>query len=56
VYLDNRQMNARQGFFVVTPLQLATGDAVLVQRGWMPRDLTDRSRLQPLPDQPGEVW
>ena len=23
VYLDNRQMNARQGFFVVTPLQLS---------------------------------
>ncbi len=55
VYLDNRQMNARQGFFVVTPLQLAPGDVVLVQRGWMPRDFTDRSRLQPLPDQPGEV-
>ena len=55
VYLDNRQMNARQGFFVVTPLLLAPGDAVLVQRGWMPRDFTDRSRLQPLPDQPGDV-
>ncbi len=59
VYLDNRQMNARQGFFVVTPLLLADGgrpgDAVLVQRGWMPRDFTDRSRLQPLPAQPGEV-
>ena len=59
IYLDNRQMNARQGFFVVTPLLLAdgdqAGDAVLVQRGWMPRDFTDRARLQPLPDQPGEV-
>jgi surfeit locus 1 family protein len=55
VYLDNRQMNARQGFFVVTPLQLAPGDAVLVQRGWMPRDFADRTRLQLLPDQPGEV-
>ena len=55
LYLDNRQMNARQGFFVVTPLLLAQGDAVLVQRGWMPRDFSDRSRLQPLPDQPGEV-
>jgi surfeit locus 1 family protein len=55
VYLDNRQMNARQGFFVVTPLQLAPGDAVLVQRGWMPRDFADRTRLQPLPAQPGEV-
>ncbi|MES2718817.1 MAG: SURF1 family protein [Pseudomonadota bacterium] len=55
IYLDNRQMNARQGFFVVTPLLLAPGDAVLVQRGWMPRDFADRSRLQPLPAQPGEV-
>ncbi len=55
LYLDNRQMNARQGFFVVTPLLLARGDAVLVQRGWMPRDFSDRSRLQPLPAQPGEV-
>ncbi|MDH4390105.1 MAG: SURF1 family protein [Aquabacterium sp.] len=55
LYLDNRQMNARQGFFVVTPLLLGPGDAVLVQRGWMPRDFNDRARLQPLPDQPGEV-
>ena len=38
LYLDNRQMNARQGFYVLTPLRLPSGDAVLVQRGWMPRD------------------
>ncbi|MDO8377036.1 MAG: SURF1 family protein, partial [Aquabacterium sp.] len=43
VALDNRQMNARQGFYIVTPLLLAPGDAVLVQRGWMPRDFTDRT-------------
>lgn len=55
VYLDNRQMNARQGFFVVTPLELAPGDTVLVQRGWMPRDFQDRLKLQPLPAQPGPV-
>jgi surfeit locus 1 family protein len=55
LYLDNRQMNARQGFFVVTPLLLSPGDAVLVQRGWMPRDFSDRSRLQPLPAQAGDV-
>ncbi len=56
VYLDNRQMNARQGFFVVTPLLLADGDAVLVQRGWSPRDFSDRTRLQPLATPGGEVW
>lgn len=55
VYLDNRQMNARQGFFVVTPLLIASGDAVLVQRGWMPRDFIDRMKLQALPAQPGTV-
>ena len=55
VYLDNRQMNARQGFFVVTPLLLAGGDAVLVQRGWSPRDFSDRTRLVPVPTFQGEL-
>lgn len=55
LYLDNRQMNERQGFFVVTPLLLATGDAVLVQRGWSPRDFNDRTRLAPLDTPTGEV-
>lgn len=55
VFLDNRQLNAHQGFFVVTPLQLASGDAVLVQRGWMPRDFNDRTRLAVLPTPSGEV-
>jgi len=45
VYLDNRQMNGRPGFFVVTPLLLAPDDAVLVQRGWLPRDSRHRERL-----------
>lgn len=47
VYLDNRQMDGRPGFYVVTPLLLAGGDAVLVQRGWLPRDVRDRTRLAP---------
>jgi surfeit locus 1 family protein len=55
VYLDNRQMAARQGFFVITPLLLASGDAVLVQRGWAPRDFIDRSQLPALPTPAGEV-
>ncbi len=55
VYLDNRQMNARPGFFVVTPLLLAAGDAVLVQRGWLPRDFNDRARLAPLATALGPV-
>lgn len=55
LYLDNRQMNSHQGFFVLTPLLLADGDAVLVQRGWSPRDFIDRSRLAPVDTPTGEV-
>jgi surfeit locus 1 family protein len=49
VYLDNRQMNGRPGFYVLTPLLLSDGSAVLVQRGWQPRDLMDRLRVVPPP-------
>jgi surfeit locus 1 family protein len=46
VYLDNRQMNARPGFYVLTPFKLAaSGAVVMVQRGWVGRDFTDRTRL-----------
>ncbi|PJI96344.1 surfeit locus 1 family protein [Acidovorax sp. 69] len=47
VYLDNRQMQGRPGFFVLTPLQLAGVDSgvVLVQRGWAPRNFQDRTQL-----------
>ena len=56
VYLENRPMDGRVGFIVVTPLQLEPGgDAVLVQRGWVPRDAADRTRLPPLPQVPGLV-
>lgn len=45
VFLENRQMQGRPGFFVVTPLLLDDGTAVLVQRGWLARDPTDRTRV-----------
>jgi surfeit locus 1 family protein len=46
LFLDNRQMNARVGFYVVTPLRLTGSNAViLVQRGWAPRHFTERTRL-----------
>jgi surfeit locus 1 family protein len=48
VYLDNRQMQARPGFYVTTPMTLADGRVVVVQRGWVPRDAQDRLRLPPL--------
>jgi surfeit locus 1 family protein len=55
IYLDNRQMDGRPGFFVVTPLLLAPGDAVLVQRGWVPRDAQTRTRLVAVDTPAGEV-
>jgi surfeit locus 1 family protein len=55
VYLENRQMRGRPGFFVLTPLKLPAGDAVLVQRGWLPRDMTDRTRIPPYRTPAGEV-
>lgn len=55
VYLDNRQMNGRPGFYLVTPLRLADGDAVLVQRGWVPRNTQERERLAPVVTPSGTV-
>lgn len=56
VFLDNRQMNARNGFILVMPLKLSSSErAVLVQRGWVPRDFTDRSRVPTIDTPSGEV-
>jgi surfeit locus 1 family protein len=56
VWLDNRPMDGHTGFFVVTPLRLAgRDDAVLVQRGWAPRNQLDRQQLPPLVTPAGEV-
>ncbi len=46
VYLENRQMNGRAGFYVMTPMRLdSTGLVVLVQRGWAPRSFNERQAL-----------
>lgn len=55
VFLDNRQMNARVGFFVMTPLQLDGGGVILVQRGWVPRNFTDRAILPAIETPQGVV-
>lgn len=56
VFLDNRQMNGRQGFFVVTPLLLeGSRSAILVERGWAPRNFERRSELPPVATPPGVV-
>ena len=46
VYLDNRPMSGKTGFWVVTPLVLqGTGQVILVDRGWAPRNFLDRTVL-----------
>ncbi|MBL0719205.1 SURF1 family protein [Piscinibacter sp. Jin2] len=54
VFLENRQMDGQPGFFVLTPLLLPSGDALVIQRGWAPRHRLDRSLTPeaPLPEGP----
>ena len=56
VWLDNRPMDGRAGFYVVTPLRLSgRGEVVLVQRGWAPRDPAQRTHLPRIVTPAGEV-
>lgn len=55
VFLDNRQMHGRPGFFVLTPLRLDNGPVVLVQRGWVPRNFEDRTRVPQIDTPRGPV-
>jgi surfeit locus 1 family protein len=60
VALDNRQMLDKQGFFIMTPLQLdaagtGAGVVVLVQRGWLPRNFLQREALLPFETPAGLV-
>jgi len=55
VWLDNRPSEGRPGFWVITPLLLDGGGAVLVNRGWVARDAADRSRRPAIGEPVGEV-
>ena len=56
VFLDNRQMNGKVGFFVLTPLKLENAPlAVLVQRGWAQRSFVDRAALPAVATPTGTV-
>jgi surfeit locus 1 family protein len=56
IYLDNRQMQAKPGFYVVTPLKLeASNTAVLVERGWVQRNFAEREKLPAVETPPGPV-
>jgi surfeit locus 1 family protein len=56
VFLDNRQMNAKPGLYVLTPLKIeGTNAVVLVQRGWVARNFEDRNRLPAVTTPSGTV-
>ncbi len=56
VFLDNRQMQGKPGFYVVTPLKLEGSDrAVLVERGWVQRNFIDREKLPAVDTPSGPV-
>jgi surfeit locus 1 family protein len=50
ILLDNRIRRGRSGYEVITPLRLADGSAVLVNRGWVPLGASRAERpLVPVP-------
>ncbi len=56
VWLENRQMGGRPGFYAVSVLRLpGSSVGVLVQQGWVARDPSDRLRVPDLPLPSGPV-
>jgi cytochrome oxidase assembly protein ShyY1 len=57
VYLDNRPYRDQPGFYVVMPLKLDGGGYVLVNRGWLPRNISNRTGIEPFetPDHEVEI-
>ncbi|MBC7718801.1 MAG: SURF1 family protein [Chitinophagaceae bacterium] len=56
VFLDNRSMLGKTGFTVVTPLVLdGSGQVIVVQRGWVMRDFSNRTNLPNVTTPPGRV-
>lgn len=55
VYLDNRPYNDQPGFYVVMPLALQGGGYVLVNRGWLPRNIAERDTIAPYDTPAGPV-
>jgi cytochrome oxidase assembly protein ShyY1 len=56
VYLDNRQMHGVPGFYVLTPFAIeGTNQTVMIQRGWIQRNFTERAKLEPVDTPAGLV-
>ena len=61
VFLDNRPLHGRAGFYVLMPLAIETPTpgariaTLVVNRGWLPRDPADRERIAPFVTPSGTV-
>lgn len=56
VYLENRPLNSRAGFYLIMPFRLVgSQQVVLVQRGWFARDARDRTRIPAIPVPAGRL-
>jgi cytochrome oxidase assembly protein ShyY1 len=57
VYLDNRPQNGQPGFYVLMPLRIAgpSPAEIVVNRGWTPRAMDDRTRIAPYATPAGTV-
>jgi cytochrome oxidase assembly protein ShyY1 len=56
IYLDNRPYQGKPGFHVITPLKVAGSSRhILVARGWVARDVADRSRIPEIATSAGVV-
>ncbi|MCW5297369.1 SURF1 family protein [Herbaspirillum lusitanum] len=56
-YLENRPYNGVPGFYVLMPFKIAGSaeSAILIERGWTPRDANDRTRVPTVPTPADEV-
>jgi len=56
LYLDNRPNQGRAGLYMLMPFKLAGSNMhVLVARGWLPRNMADRSKLPEVATPAGPV-
>ena len=56
VYIDNRLVDGVAGYQVITPLVVADGSPwILVNRGWAPRNMADRTELPRAPVSSGPL-
>lgn len=56
IYLENRPLDGRAGFYLLMPFRLASSnEVVLVMRGWFARDAQDRTRIPDIPVPTGPV-